>query len=200
MIQKTNTVPINELTWLFTNALTLPLSIDDEKKSIAMGEEMYRAYYVRIKHYFAFRIFDKEEAEDLAQTVFLKIFRSLKSGIWAGAGGISYIYAVARNTLIDYFRAKRHTTIVSNELVETFGNIPDSSCASLESRDRTEILTAAIGDLRKEEAEAVTFRFFSDMEYSVIAQTMGKKECTIRQLVHRGLKSLQVNIKLQELF
>ncbi len=197
MIKKTTILPLGTFEWFSTAVTISPLSILDQEKSIETGEEMYKAYYSRILRYFAFRIFDKEEAEDLAQSVFLKIFRSLKSGMWGGVGGVAYIFVVARNTLIDYFRAKRHTTIVSNELVDAYGVSEDSSCGSILSRGRTEIINTAVSGLRKDEAEAVSFRFLSDMEYSAIALLMGKKECTIRQLVYRGLQNLKVNKELQ---
>lgn len=169
-----------------------------EKEVNAFGEMLYREYYARIHHYFNFRIFDKEEAEDLAQTVFLKIFRSLKSGVWEGAGGICYIFTVARNTLIDYFRLKRHTSIVSDELVQLCGDVsmPEHTSGVFEYK---EVIDNAMNDLREEEREAVTLRYFSDMEYSAIALVMKKKECTVRQLVHRGLKSLRGNSQLQML-
>ena len=93
-----------------------------EKNPAVLGEMLYTAYYTRIHRYFSFRIFDKYEADYLAQTVFLKIFASLKSGLWEGTGGICYIFTVARNTLIDYFRKNKHASIASDTLVDIFSD------------------------------------------------------------------------------
>lgn len=159
-----------------------------------IGELLYKAYYRRIERYFSFRIFEKHEAEDLAQTVFLKIFASLRKGQWEGSGGICYIFTVARNTLIDYFRRRKHALVVSDELVEAFA---DSTFAddSIERTEQKELILSAMRDLRKEEVEAVILRFFSDMEYPAIAKIMKKKEEAVRQLVHRGIKALKAGGK-----
>ena len=162
----------------------------------ALGEMLYTKYYSRIERYFSFRISDKSEAEDLAQTVFLKIIMSLKNGLWEGTGDICYIFTVARNTLIDYFRRAKHASIVSDELVETFADSVTTTGHMLQ-REQRELLLAAMEDLREEEAHAVTLRYFADMEYPLIAKTMHKKECAVRQLVHRGLKSLRSNAALK---
>jgi len=170
--------------------------LESVRSADAIGEELYTAYYARIHKYFSFRLFDKSEAEDLAQTVFLKVFSSLKKGLWDGEGDLRYIFAIARNTLIDYFRRNKHTVVVSDEIVsDTVSTLVTSG--PMEDREEREIITAAMQGLRTEEMRAVSFRFFSDMEYPLIAQMMGKREDAVRQLVHRGLKSLRANLEPQ---
>jgi RNA polymerase sigma factor (sigma-70 family) len=158
-----------------------------------LGEQLYKMYYVRIYRYFNFRVFDKSEAEDLAQTVFLKIFASLKKGLWEGTGDICYIFTVARNTLIDYFRRNKHASIVSDDLVGTFSDSLHTEDIIVQSELREQLLSA-MQHLRKEQAEAVKLRYFSDLDYPAIAKLMQKKEDAVRQLVHRGLASLKANM------
>ena len=160
----------------------------------SFGELLYTEYYNRIYRYFSFRLFDKCEAEDLAQTVFLKIFTSLKKGVWEGAGDLRYIFTVARNTLIDYFRRGKHASIVSNELVDAFADSVTST-SGIEEREQREHIATAMQGLRAEEVRAVSLRFFADMEYPAIAKVMDKREDAVRQLVHRGLKSLRANLQ-----
>jgi RNA polymerase sigma-70 factor (ECF subfamily) len=169
------------------------LYLSENNNADALGEQLYRAYYTRIHRYFSFRVFDKSEADDLAQTVFLKIFVSLKSGIWGGAGDIFYIFTVARNTLIDYFRKSKHAPIVSDELVHAFAESGMMSGEILQS-EQHESLFSAMKGLRAEEAEAVRLRYFADMDYARIAEAMEKGECAVRQLVHRGIKSLRTTL------
>lgn len=165
-----------------------------EETSETLGEKMYKNHYTKIHRYFSFRIFDKCEAEDLAQTVFLKIFRSLKSGLWEGAGDVAYIFTVARNTLIDHFRRGKFASIVSDDLVENFSDsiMSSDTMDHSEQREQREMLASAMKGMRKAEGEAVTLRFLSDMEYPMIAKIMKRKEDAVRQLVHRGLKSLRL--------
>ena len=133
-------------------------------------------------------------AEDLTQTVFLKIYSSLKNGIWNGQGRVQYIFTVARNTLIDHFRRNKHATIASDELVESVADTCTTS-GPIEDRELREMLTDAMGNLRENEIIALKLRFFSDLDYRTIAKIMGKREDAIRQLVHRGLRSLKGYLK-----
>lgn len=153
-------------------------------------EELYEQCYARIFRYFSFRLPSKENAEDLTQTVFLKICASLKNGIWNGQGHIHYIFTVARNTLIDYFRRSKHTPIASDEIVDSMADSATTS-GPIEDRELREVLNGAMSHLRKNEVEAIRLRFFADLDYRNIAKIMGKREDAVRQLVHRGLRSLR---------
>ncbi len=158
-----------------------------------LGEALYELHHDRIHRYFSSRIFNLIEAQDLSQTVFLKIITSLKSGLWDGKGGIAYLFTVARNTLIDHYRKNKHASIVSDEMVETYaGSVMHTSL--VESGEQREAIRSAMQYLTPGEQEAITLRFFSDMEYPAIAKQLGKRENSVRQLVCRGTRALRVHL------
>ncbi len=157
-------------------------------------ETFYTDYYSRIHRYFSSRIYDKGYAEDLSQTVFLKIFASLQKGIWEGEGGIHYIFTVARNTLIDYYRRAKHEPIVSDEIVGQSSDLLQTSDL-VENREQKESILASMKDLCPNQKEAITLRYFCDMEYPEIAKIMGKRSDGVRQLVHRGLAAMKIVIQ-----
>ena len=161
-------------------------------------EEIHGECYARIFRYFSFRLSSKENAEDLTQTVFLKIYASLKNGIWNGQGHVQYIFTVARNTLIDHFRRNKHVTIASDEIVQSFVDTCSTS-SPIEEREMREMITDAMSNLKENEVTAINLRFFSDLDYRTIAKIMGKREDAIRQLVHRGLRSLKGYLEKFEL-
>jgi len=171
-------------------ATTLPQA---EKK--ALGEQYYAEYYPRIHRYFISRMSsNREDAEDLAQTVFLKIFSFIKRDLWAGEGDIRYIFTVARNTLIDYYRKIKHTPIVSDELV-TIASEATVSYTMDSGSQHSELIRCAMADLNTSEAKAVHLRYFMDMKYSAISKIMDRREDSVRQLVHRGIKALRISLK-----
>ncbi len=163
-----------------------------------LGEKLYVSHYTPLYRYLFFRVRNKRDAEDLAQTVFVKAFASLKGGIWDGAGDIHYLFTIARNTLIDHFRRSKHTPITSDELIESTADLVTTS-APVEEREHRELVALGISKLKEAEAEAVSLRYLSDMEYSDIARLMGKREDAVRQLVHRGLKSLRHHLEQEGL-
>jgi RNA polymerase sigma-70 factor (ECF subfamily) len=162
-------------------------------------EHLYTAHQQAIFRYFFFRLRNRSDAEDLSQSVFMKAFSSLKNGIWNGEGGIHYLFVIARNTLIDYFRKNRHTPIVSDDLTcDLFDTV--TTDGPVEAREREELIAMAIAKLPCAEAQAVTLRFIKDMDYEAISVIMGKRKDTIRQLVHRGRKALRKHIACSGLF
>ncbi len=160
----------------------------------ALGEQLYTSHYTPLYRYLFFRVRNKRDAEDLAQTVFVKAFVSLKNGIWDGGGDIHYLFTIARNTLIDHFRRGKHMPIVSDELIESTADLVTTS-APVEEREHREVVAIGLNKLKPAEAEAVTLRYISDLEYDAIAKLMGKREDAVRQLVHRGLKSLRGHLE-----
>ncbi len=161
-----------------------------ESEYSAFFEKMYISCYDRIRRYFFFRLRNTYDADDLTQTVFLKAYSSLKKRIWNGAGGVCYIFIIARNTLIDHFRKKKSEPIFSDDLLESMSS--DLSTADpIEECERRELIVSAMQELHLAEIDAVTLRFFFDLDYHSVAEIMHKKEDAVRQLVHRGIKSLR---------
>jgi len=160
----------------------------------ALGERLYVSHYTPLYRYLFFRVRNKRDAEDLVQTVFVKAFASLKDGVWDGAGDIHYLFTIARNTLIDHFRRGKHAPITSDELIESTADLVTTS-GPVEEREHRELIAVGIQKLKPAEAEAVTLRYMADMEYGDIARLMQKREDAVRQLVHRGLKSLKHHLE-----
>lgn len=155
-----------------------------------LGEKLYKTHYTPLFRYLYYRVRNQDDAEDLAQTVFVKAFNSLKEGMWNGAGGIKYLFTIARNTLIDHYRRAKHVAIASDELIESFADLIATD-EPVREREKREMIAVGLKVLREAEAEAVNLRFMSDMDYDAIAAIMGKRPDAVRQLVHRGLKTLK---------
>lgn len=168
-----------------------------EENASTLAEKLYTEHYQALYRYLCSRLHNIADAEDLVQTVFVKAFVSLKNGIWTGEGNIFYLFRIARNTLIDYYRRSKHMVIASDELVEKVADC-FTTLGSAVDREQQEFLSMLVGKLRASEARAVTLRFFSDMEYESIAKIMNKREDAVRQLVHRGLRSLRALMEEDE--
>lgn len=163
------------------------------------GEILYKTHYTPIFRYLFFRLKNREDAEDLAQTVFLKAFKSLDEGSWSDKESTSYLFTIARNTLIDFFRRKKYTPIVSDEIISIAVDT-DTTDNPMKTRELEELVARGVSKMREKEKEAVTLRFIAGIPYEEIAQIMGKREDAIRQLVHRGLKSLKGHLEDDGLF
>jgi RNA polymerase sigma-70 factor (ECF subfamily) len=138
----------------------------------------------------------REEAEDLTQEVFLRVYRTLKSYDAAqGPLGV-WMHRVARNLLIDYYRATRKQQQASVALEDALPHLeqkesaaprPDQAAAQAEL---SETLQEALLELSPELREAVILRDLQDFEYREIGQVLGIPEGTVKSRINRGRAEL----------
>ena len=66
--------------------------------------QLYEAYFDKIYRYIFLKIGSEMEAEDMTQQVFLKALESLSSFKWQGKPFSTWLYRIAHNQIVDYFR------------------------------------------------------------------------------------------------
>lgn len=143
------------------------------------------------------------EAEDLTQEVFIKIFQTLS--VYDSQQGTfsTWLSRIARNHLVDHYR-RTHKDRLTSSLDDDpggFENQPStepSPSAAVESRERGEILQAALNRLSPDMREAVVLRDFQDLDYDEIAEVLGVPEGTVKSRINRGRLELAKVIKRME--
>jgi RNA polymerase sigma-70 factor (ECF subfamily) len=161
---------------------------------------LYELYFVPIFRYIYFRVKDKEEAADLVQTTFLKVFRSLPNFREQNKPLLAYFFTVARNTVIDHRRVKKE--ILIDDPGSIFGQMPGKTNNPLERIEKEEINQAvrrAIKQLTDDQQEVIVFKFINEISNKEIAAFLGKTEEAVRQLQCRALKTLRQILKNQNL-
>ncbi len=154
-------------------------------------EEVYALYYTPLFRYILIRVKNKTEAEDMTQTVFLKIWNAIATWNTNHTSPLSFFFTVARNTLIDFFRKNTHREIVSDEIVTNATNQYHTSHDMGKERDDQELLHEAILCLSEEQQEIITLFYMNDLSYKEIAIITRKREDAIRQMHSRALKRLR---------
>ena len=146
---------------------------------------VFEYYYPKIYRYFYYRCESKEEAEDLASEVFVKVVKAIKhqSGNFE-----AWLYTIAKNTLTDYYRRKvvRKENSVDEEILEA---MPDEKAVNA-PLDQEE-LKATIGKLTEEQQQVITLRFIEGYDTAKIAEIMKKNVGAIKALQFRALVSLK---------
>ncbi|MCI0680230.1 sigma-70 family RNA polymerase sigma factor [bacterium] len=177
------------------NDLKILMRLSQEGDAEAFGK-LYELYFSPIFRYIRFRVKNKEEADDLTQTVFLKVFRSLPRFQDQNKPPHAYFFAVAKNTVIDYWRSKKPVHL--KDAGDTFLEIPDSGSSPIEQAEKKEAgeaLRRALMTLTEEQQEVVILKFINGMDNKEIAALLGKKEEAIRQLQCRAFKTLRSILK-----
>ena len=165
--------------------------------------ELVRPYEARV-YGLAYRICGhKEDAYDLAQEAFLKVYRALPR-FRGGSSFSTWLYRVVANTCLDQLRRrKRSGTVVSldDPLVTDGGRLgrevadktlePDE--AVLRSETAREV-QAAVSALPPDHRLAILLRDYEDLPYEQIALIMGCSLGTVKSRISRARSALRVRL------
>jgi RNA polymerase sigma-70 factor (ECF subfamily) len=153
--------------------------------------QIYDQYIDKIYRFVYLKVGWQEIAEDITSKVFTKgweAFKALNSGI-KNPG--AFLYQIARNAVVDYYRAKDRSKTSSfddgPEITDPGTNAQDQAILSAD----VTAVKKAIQKLKKEHQDIIIWHYLEDMTIPEIAQLMGKPEGTVRVMLHRGLKDLR---------
>jgi RNA polymerase sigma-70 factor, ECF subfamily len=135
-----------------------------------------------------------QEAQDLTQEVFLRVFRTLKSFRSTEGSLGTWLARLTRNLLIDHYRRSRQDRVTDSiedrlPIMEEAGTAPRPDQA-LAGREASEVLQHALQKLSPDLREAVILRDLEEMEYREIAQVLEIPEGTVKSRINRGRAEL----------
>lgn len=147
-------------------------------------DKIYDLFFSKIYRYIFFRTKHNEEAEDLTSTVFLKIWQSLpRYRVRSGAKFSTWLFQIARYTLIDYYR-RRKKSVSLDEIKE------EKTASGIEIGAEINEVRAYVAYLPEVYQTVINLRYFQGLAYGEIAQIMGKTKVGVRVLSHRAIKKL----------
>jgi len=139
-----------------------------------------------------------DEAEDLTQDIFLKIFKSLDT-FDRRANFQTWLISVSRNLCIDHYRSVRKERETIDRDIDASELAPASRdqgpFAALEQRDRVELLRRALSTLPRTLRTAVVLRDIQELSYQEIADRLRLPEGTVKSRINRGRTELARQIK-----
>ena len=144
------------------------------------GQKVYSiAYHFTLK---------REDAEEMSQEIFLKIFESLDR-YNGGYPLIAWIVALARNLCIDrYRRRKREQSFrfVSDEAVAPLLRALDDPSADAIRKERTKMLFSALAEIPEDLAEILVLRDLDGLAYEEIGQALELPDGTVKSRLFRA--------------
>ena len=153
---------------------------------------LYEHYYDSIFRYVSFRTGNTTEAEDITAEVFVRMIESIHRFKWKGYPFSSWLFRIAHNLVVDFYRKKGRRRMVSLE------NAPPIMEEGVVDADARMDLELTMGDVRRAmedltdlQREAITLRFAAGLSVAETAKAMGKKDNAVKALQHAGLKKLR---------
>jgi RNA polymerase sigma-70 factor, ECF subfamily len=133
----------------------------------------------------------RQEAEDLTQEVFLRVYRTIGSYRSAQGGFGTWLTSVTRNLLIDHYRRTKRDRMTDSiedvttqvEEKESTGRRPDQLALMTELSGQVQ---GALMQLSPELREAVILRDLQGLDYKEIQDVLSVPEGTVKSRINRG--------------
>jgi RNA polymerase sigma-70 factor (ECF subfamily) len=142
--------------------------------------EIYRFIYYKVNH--------KETAEDLTEDAFFKAFIKLKTYQNTDNNFSAWLYQIAKNTVIDYFRKEK----INLEEMK-FDILDEKMDAQEQTKNFYEqkLINKALSLLPENQKEVVVLKYVNDLNNEEISKIIEKSNSATRTLLSRSLKKLK---------
>jgi len=175
---------------------------DDDAQAFADLVELYHHRLVTVMHHI---VGSNEEAEDLAQEVFLRVYRGRKK-YHPKAKFSTWLYTIANNLALNILRTRqRRGTIPLNvrdsgplgprpaeQLVVDRADPPHQR---MQQQELTAVVQQALDTLNERQRIAVVLNKFEDMNYAEIADVMGLTTKAVKSLLSRARDNLRIALQ-----
>ena len=166
-----------------------------EKKFSAIYDQcigkIYRFIFIKVN--------SQEIAEDLCSETFLRGWEALKKSENPGLNNTkienpsAFLYQIARNLVVDYYREKAKTQTISAEFVQITDprfNLEEKAIAGSD----LDMVRGALAGIKDDYREVIVWHYLDDLKIPEIAKILDKSEETVRVLLHRAMKKLKVEL------
>lgn len=151
--------------------------------------QLYRRYFEPIFRYLRLRVEREADAEDLAETVFLRAFQSLPRYRERGWPFSAYLYRIARNALADHYRGRRgEADLDEADRLASPEGAPDEG---LEREQTLTTMRRVLSTLPTDYQEVIRLRILLGLSTEATAEWMKRSEGAVRVLLFRALRSLR---------
>ena len=160
--------------------------------------KLYDLFYTKIFRYVAYKVGNREDAEDITAEVFIRMLKSINSFSFQGHPFSSWLFRIARNMVVDYFRknSRRKTAPL-----ETAGSIQETESLEIDYQLDLDIemsnISESIKTLTDLQQEVISLRFAGGLSIKETASAIGRKENAVKALQHSAIKKLRLLVDMK---
>ncbi len=164
-------------------------------------EELVEAYQHRLINVMQHLVGRTDEAEDLAQEVFLRVYRSRKN-YRARCKFSTWLFTIANNLGLNWLRGRQRKPVVSLPAQDSgpLGPRPAEQLVAdrdgppsrrLQQEELSDVVRRALDTLNERQRMAVVLNKFEDMNYAEIAEVMNLSTKAVKSLLNRARTNLR---------
>lgn len=164
----------------------------------ALGR-LFDEHYERVYRYIRFKVNQDQDAEDISQETFLRMYQALDRFQHRGVPFRAWLMQIATNLLNDFYRKRGNTgrlwSIEGNELDPAGDGDPADVVLD---QLRVQEAIAAMGQLTELEREVIQLRYAAELSIAETAAMLGKNENNVKQLTFKALGKLRKALSQQD--
>lgn len=155
------------------------------------SQRIYADYYEKVLHYISGKVQNRPDAEDLTNDVFVKVLEKIDLFDDSKASISTWIYTIAKNTVIDHYRKQRTFCELDETLIA--GNETDANNLHEQMLDD---LANALEVLDSRTRNIIILHYFSGLTLKTIAEKLDLSYSYTKLLHKTGLSALKRRLQL----
>ncbi len=173
--------------------------VEKAKSDDAAFGVLYNHYFSQIYGYLYKRTGSHENTEDLVSTTFMKVFCNLKEYKAKGGTFRAWLYRIATNNLIDYYRkTSKRKDVDIEKISEPRAEDRLEPEQYAESEQNRVLVQEALKELPERYQKILYLKFFGELSNIEIAESMGISANNAGVVIHRALNNFQKIYKKYE--
>jgi RNA polymerase sigma factor (sigma-70 family) len=152
---------------------------------------LYEQFLPGVFQYVSYRVGDKNAAEDVTSDIFSKALTKFDRFDPRKAAFSTWIFSIARNTVIDYYRSRGRTLNFGEETDPITAASTDSTEEELSREEERQKLRQCISQLKPNEQELISLKFSSELNNREIARLTGLSESNVGVILCRAVRKLR---------
>ncbi len=163
-------------------------------------EEIYNTYYKKVYGFVARKVSDIDAVEDIVSDIFLKITANIDRFDPAKACASTWIYTIANNTVLDYYRTRKVYEPIPDEngseglMPETLIDTRDIE-SEVVANEELEELADALEHISERSRDVIVLHYYSNLTLKDVAQRMGMSYANVKIVHKKALQELKDALK-----
>lgn len=155
---------------------------------------IYRQHFKDVYHFIVSFTNNQDEAEDLTQEVFIRLFKSLPT--FQGESGLrTYIFSIARNVAVDHYRKVKRRMILGEVFTKFIPASGKNTEEIVEQRESISEVHTALNELKPKYRLVIILRGINEFSICETAKIMRCSETNVKVTYHRALKHLREKLE-----
>ena len=181
-------------------------SMDNEKRWIkkirrnaseAAANELVSKYYKEVYAFVYKQTLDQELSLDLTQEIFISVLRSINNYDSKKASFRTWLYKLASNRLVDYYRSKSYKDAQRIVVIEDYELEDEHDMTiSLEYKEDFEKVTVLVNELDAGSQQIIRLKLFGEYTFQEIASIVMMPESTVKTKYYTALKRIRKRMEV----